>query len=339
MILRLRILQLRLMVALFFIVILVSSVNASASYRLTGSITTTTSSPNVIFQSGNAATSTIFAAGTSARVTTPTSPIIYYPISYNIVTGTYSSGTVPGSVNVTDSNYFVTASSTGANPKIAVTEFTFSTSSTTPHQLNFTIVEQYSVSAAAVTIQVYNYTAGAYPSSGQGYLTYTSSSTAGTDETQTLIITTNPQFYTSAGQVKIMITASRNGAGFNQNFNLVRLYYFLETYDYVLKIVNQQTTSYSIRLNSTTFSQSNIGRQSNFTAWIHDPGSLQLQIITGSPAVRTGAFYTLSSMATAYLAIRVTTSAPGLSTIDCFLQVYVPGTSTHLDYRLTFKIA
>src|SRR2546428_124932 len=226
MILRLRILQLRLMVALFFIVILVSSVNASASYRLTGSITTTTSSPNVIFQSGNAATSTIFAAGTSARVTTPTSPIIYYPISYNIVTGTYSSGTVPGSVNVTDSNYFVTASSTGANPKIAVTEFTFSTSSTTPHQLN-----------------------------------------------------------------------------------------------------------------STTFSQSNIGRQSNFTAWIHDPGSLQLQIITGNPAVRTGAFYTLSSMATAYLAIRVTTSAPGLSTIDCFLQVYVPGTSTHLDYRLTFKIS
>src|SRR3989442_13591575 len=252
MILRLRILQLRLMVALFF--------NASASYRLTGSITPTTSSPNVIFQSGNAATSTIFAAGTSARVTTPKSPIIFYPISYNIVTGTYSSGTVPGSVNVTDSNYFVTASSTGPNPKIAVTEFTFSTSSTTPHQLNFTIVEQYSVSAAAVTIQVYNYTAGAYPSSGQGYLAYTSSSTAGTDETQTLIITTNPQFYTSAGQVKIMITASRNGAGFNQNFNLVRLYYFLETYDYVLKIVNQQTTSYSIRLNSTTFSQSNIGR-------------------------------------------------------------------------------
>src|SRR5713101_5295646 len=189
---RLRVLQLRLVVGLFFIVILVSSVNASASYGLTGSITTTTSAPNVVFQSGNAATSTIFAAGTSARVTTSTSPIIYYPTSYNIVTGTYTSGTVPGSVNVTDTNYFVTTSNTGANPKVAATEFIFSTSSTTPHQLNFTIVEQYSVTTAAVTIQVYDYNAAAYSSSGQGYLTYTSSGTAGTDETQTLVITTNP---------------------------------------------------------------------------------------------------------------------------------------------------
>jgi hypothetical protein len=246
---------------------------------------------------------------------------------------------VPGSVNVTDSNYFVTASNTAGNPKVAATEFIFSTSSTTPHQLNFTIVEQYSVTTAAVTIQVYDYNAGAYPLSGQGYFAYTSSSTAGTDETQTFVITTNPQNYMSAGQVKVLITGSRNGGGFNQNFNLVRLYYFLETYDYVLKIVNQQTTTYNIRLNSTSFTQSSIGRLSNFTAWVHDPGSLQLQIINGSPAVRTGGFYTLGSLATAYLAIRVTTSAPGISTIDCFLQVYLPGASTHLDYRLTFKIA
>ncbi len=184
--------------------------------------------PNVVLQSGNIANSTIFTNSTSARVTTPT---LNYPTSRNVVTGTFSSGTVPGSVNAIDSNYFIVLS-TPTGTRTVATEFIFPVSSSTPTQLNFTIVEQYDVATVSVTIQVYNFTGGAYPTSGQGYFTYTSSGTAGTDETQTLTITTNPQFYASAGQAKVEITATLTAAQFNQKVNLVRLHYYISTLNY-----------------------------------------------------------------------------------------------------------
>ncbi|TMI30807.1 hypothetical protein E6H29_07220 [Candidatus Bathyarchaeota archaeon] len=299
------------------------------------------SAPSVIFQAGNAASNTIFTNSTSARVTTPalpTSPALYFPTSYNIVTGTYSSGTVPGSVNATDSNYFITGSVGAVNPQNAATEFIFSVTTAGPVQLNLTIVQQYDKSSASVTIQIFNYTGNAYPTSGQGYSTYTSSGTAGTDETQQLTVTSNPQFYTSAGQVKVKISASRN-ASWNQKANLVRLHYYHAVYDYVLKIVNQQATAYNIKLDTSTLSQTNIGRISNFTAWFHNPASTQLQALSGSLPTQTGPTYTLGASATVFLAVRLTTTSSGLSTIDSYLRIYPTGsTTTHTDYRLTFNL-
>jgi len=72
----------------------------------------TVNSPPVSLQVGTAGTSLIYANGTSARINaaasapTPT----YYPNSYNIVTGVYSSGGVPASVQAVDTDYFVTTS-------------------------------------------------------------------------------------------------------------------------------------------------------------------------------------------------------------------------------------
>jgi len=122
--------------------------NASAS--------TTTHSPNVIFQKGTVANATIYTNSTSASATTPTA---YFPTTLNTVTGTHTSGSVPGSVNAIDSNYVITASTTSGNPKTAETEYIFPVSTATPLQLNFTIVEQYDLGSIPVTIQVFNYTA------------------------------------------------------------------------------------------------------------------------------------------------------------------------------------
>ena len=243
----------------------------------------------------------------------------------------------------------VTAPATGINAelkliaihvkeRIAETEFTFSVSSTSPIQLNFTVVQQYSIASVNVTIRVYNYTGAAYPTTGQGYLTYISSATASTDETKSLTITTNPQHYTSGGAVKVKIKGF-SSASFDQKVNLVRLYYYQQTYDYVLKVVNQEATSYNIRLNSQGLTQSNIARLSNFTAWFHDgsPSSVQLQILSGNFSTQTGSPYSLGASATAYIAVRVTASS-GVSTIDCYLQTYNLGGNSHTDYRLTFKI-
>ena len=219
----------------------------------------------------------------------------------------------------------------------AETQFSFSVSSTSPTQLNFTIVHQYNTASVGVTIKVWNYTANTWAKSSEaGYVQYTSSATAGTDETQSLSVTSGQGTYTSSGAVKIKIKGVVNVA-FQQKSNLVRLYCYQQTYDYVLKIVNQQSNTYDIRLNAVGLAQTNLPRLSNFTAWFYTPGSLQLQVISGSFSTQTGSFYSLGATATAYIAIRVSATA-GVSTIDCYLQIYNPGTSVHTDYRLTFKI-
>jgi hypothetical protein len=222
---------------------------------------------------------------------------------------------------------------------VAETEFIFAVASSLPSQLNFTIIESYTTTGVGVTIQVFNYTGNAYPTSGQGYFTYTSSSTAGTDETQSLTITTNPQFYVSGShQVKVKIMGSKNG-NWNQQVNLLRQFYYQSTYDYVLKIVNQQATSYNIKLDASPFTPSGISRITNFTAWVYTPTSVQLQVISGAMTIQTGPTYVLGSSATSFLAIKLTTSGSGLSTIDCYLRIYPSGsTTTHTDYRLTFKM-
>lgn len=220
----------------------------------------------------------------------------------------------------------------------AETEFTFGVSSATPVQLNFTLVQQYNLASLTVTIQVYNYTGASYPTTGQGYLSYTSSATPNTDETRSLNITTNPQHHTSGGAAKVKVKGVTTST-FDQKANLVRLYYYQQTYDHVLKIVNQQATVYNIRLNAQGLTQSNIGRLTNFTAWFHDgSSSVQLQILSGSFSTQTGTLYSLGASATAYIAVRVTASSSGLSTIDCVLQTYHLGGNSHTDYRLTFQI-
>jgi hypothetical protein len=74
----------------------------------------TVSSPPVILEEGTAGTSTIYTNKTSAKVSVaaPT-PITlpYYPNSYNVVTGTHLSGSVPASVQAVDTDYFIVRSS------------------------------------------------------------------------------------------------------------------------------------------------------------------------------------------------------------------------------------
>jgi hypothetical protein len=85
-------------------------------------------------------------------------------------------------------------------------EFTGSSNTEGWHTLVWTIDSAWSASSVSVTIQLYNYTASAYSTSGSGYTSYTSSGTAHTDETKNQTITTNPtHFRNSTGYWKIKI--------------------------------------------------------------------------------------------------------------------------------------
>lgn len=318
--------------------LLVGSSSASTFYSLTLSATATVKSPDVVLQNGNVGNTTIFTGGTSGRVTTPT---LNYPTGNNTVKGTWVSGTVPASVNAIDSNYFTYQSvAQGVAQKVAI-DLIFHVSSVPPTQLNLTVVQQYTRASVPVTIQLFNYTSNAWAGiTEQGYLAYTSSATAGTDETQSVTVTANPGSYMSAGVSKIEVTANVGGSPpqYSQKINFVRLHYYQQTYNYVLKIVNQQPTPYNIRLSSTGLTQSNIARLTNFTAWFNATSPVQLQVLNGALTTLTGALNTLAGSSTILVSISVSASGAGLSTIDSYLQIYLPGTSTHTDYRLTFKI-
>jgi len=84
------------------------------------------------------------------------------------------------------------------------TEFLFSSvTPNVPVELNFTIVGHSSLTGVSVTVQVWDYSASAYATSGQAFIQYVSS---GVDETVMLRINANPQFFVSAGSARIRIT-------------------------------------------------------------------------------------------------------------------------------------
>jgi len=109
----------------------------------------------------------------------------------------------------------------------ASTEYNFSgMTGYTPTQLVLTVVSQYDIASVTVTIQVYNYNTGQYATSGEGYLTYTSSATPSTDETKTLTITTNPSYYVSSGNAKIKVTGVKTTTTqLQQKTNQIKLDY------------------------------------------------------------------------------------------------------------------
>jgi len=82
----------------------------------------------------------------------------------------------------------------------AEVEFTGSSNSQSWTQLVWQVVSSWNTANVSVTIQVYNYTLGSYPSSGNGYVSYVSSATPNTDELSSQTITSGAtQFRNSTG--------------------------------------------------------------------------------------------------------------------------------------------
>jgi hypothetical protein len=224
----------------------------------------------------------------------------------------------------------------------ASTEFLFSSMSTnTPTQLNFTVVSEYDLASVSATIQVWNYSSSAYVTSGEGYLTCVSS---GTNETKFRLITTNPQFYTSSGNAKIKITGVlATTTQYQQKFNQIKLVYSYSSasnYNYVLKIVNQVSDAWKIRLKA--YSQSNIGRLNNCTIYFRsssDGTSRQIYIENGVYLTQTGPWYDIeASPAERYIAVTLDASNSQTSYVYVYLEILVPNKTVYVQYVVTFEI-
>jgi hypothetical protein len=77
-------------------------------------------------------------------------------------------------------------------------EFTWSSNTESWTQLVWIVDSSWTMDNVTVTIQLYNYTLNDYPTSGNGYIAYTSSSISNTDETRNQTITVNPTDFRNA---------------------------------------------------------------------------------------------------------------------------------------------
>jgi len=90
-------------------------------------------------------------------------------------------------------------------------EFTGSSSNYSWKQLNWTFASAWTIASVNVTIQLYNYALGEYPTIGNGSIAYTSDAIANTDETKSLTITADHQHFRDfAGNWKIKVRGVKN---------------------------------------------------------------------------------------------------------------------------------
>ena len=117
--------------------------------------------------------------------------------------------------------------------------FTGNSNTLSLNALNFTTHISYNTSSVPTTIQLYDYNAGQYPTSSDGYIFYTSSATAETEEIKSQYITTNPDNYRdSNGNWKIRVTGDLSGA------NLLAYYDYI-SYETETNAVNIASTNYT----------------------------------------------------------------------------------------------
>jgi hypothetical protein len=128
-------------------------------------------------------------------------------------------------------------------------------------QLDFTLDSNWSNDSVTVTAQLYDFSLASYPSSGQGYLSYTSG-VGGVDETKTLSVTSSPEDYrngTGWWRVKIKGVLNINDR-FQANMDLSRIttHYYTEYTAQTEFIFTDVTDNQSPNLNFTVVTHNGI---------------------------------------------------------------------------------
>ena len=141
-------------------------------------------------------------------------------------------------------------------------EFTGSSNTYSLEQLNWTSDSAWTTGSVNVTIQLYNHTLENYPTSGNGYIAYTSSSIQNTDDTKYQLIMSYPQdFRNDTGGWKIKVKGVKSTVTeFDFKADLIE---FKPTYysEYIAStefLFSSMTSNASTQLNFTIVSQCNI---------------------------------------------------------------------------------
>jgi|GEM_PF-4593451 len=112
-----------------------------------------------------------------------------------------------------------------------------------------------------------------------------------------------------------------------------------QTFDYILKIANQASDNWNIRL--IAYDQTNIGRLSNCTIYFYNGGgvSRQISIHSGTCVQQFGNWYDLAGSSIVYIAMTVSADGSGASYVYSYLEVLIPNTTTYNLMIITFEIS
>jgi hypothetical protein len=110
----------------------------------------------------------------------------------------FSGGTETGDVTQDSWDIDVTLLHVWSDGYTMEVEFTGPSNTEDWTRLNWTTDSAWTVGSVAVTLQLYNYTLDGYSTSGNGYMSYTSSAVENTDENKKQIITVNPTHFRNA---------------------------------------------------------------------------------------------------------------------------------------------
>lgn len=110
------------------------------------------------------------------------------------------------------------------------------------------------------------------------------------------------------------------------------------TYDFALRIVNNASESWKVRLRA--YAQSNIERLVNCTIYFRNEISIsnQIQILNGAYSQHHGDWYDLAGLGAIYLAMNILANNSETTCIYAFLEVLVPNTSTYNLMVIEFRV-
>ncbi len=341
------------------ILILLGSLgNAEASvyYSLSKESQTTITSPPVILQNGTAGTSIIYTNNTSTKVNTTALQALYAHQELTVIGGLNYSFLKLNSADSAGETRSTEADTTGRKimgqwvyqltgvSSIPASTWTFyyrvnKTDSAIEAHCDVNIQIRMSDGTVRQTIATDVANSGAITLSYSTLsVTYSWVDYTVVDETDYLEI----DFY-------IEVTTKKNNDYVNlrvddstlaeANQTRVTDIYLPNTYDYVLRVNNTDTDSWKIRLKK--YSNSSIGRLQNCTIYFHnatDGTSSQLVIENGSFINETGPWYDLGDSETIYIAMTVQANSTGTSYVYVHLEIRIPGTTTYLQYVITFEI-
>lgn len=319
---------------------------------------TAIAAPPVLLQVGTAGTSTIYANNTSAMTNTPSpSQTLYAHQETTTIAGSTFNLLKLSSADASGTTIQVDAGSTG---RILFAKFVYSLagvgsipsstwtfyyrawrgSSVTAHcdvDISILIANGTTRQTMATAVASSANLPGSSPPTSSG--TYSWSAYNVIDQTDFLEI----DYYANVTQAKsgryVFLRIDDSTLALVDQTSSVNVYLPL-TYDYVLQANNTSTNSWQIRLNR--YSDSGISRLQNCTIYFHNStggNTKQIEVDNGAYISQTGSWCGLGSSTTTYIAMTVQTSSTGNSFINAYLEIWLPATTTYIQYIISFAVS
>jgi hypothetical protein len=145
-------------------------------------------------------------------------------LSSSTLTIRFKGGTETGDATQDKWNIDVTLLHVWSSEYTTEVEFVGLSDTETWAQLEWSVDNAWTVGSVSVTIQLYNYSLGNYPTNGNGYMSHISSATANTDETKNQPITVNQtHFRNSTGYWKVKVKGAKTtNAPFDFKADLIK---------------------------------------------------------------------------------------------------------------------